>query len=260
MPSPHVLVVDDKENMLKLFCRILGDRYQITTASDGRAGIETFRQGKFDLVVTDVRMPGMSGMQLLVECKRSRPDVMVILMTAYGEVSQAVEAMRHGAYDYITKPFDPDQMVIVIERALKHKVLQDRATQLQDEVESTHGRDAIVGQSAGIRLCLDLVEKAADSDATVLVIGESGTGKELFARAIHYTSKRKALRFVPINCGAMPRDLMESELFGHVKGAFSGADSPKTGLLAEADRGTAFLDEIGELPLGVQVKLNRAIQ
>ncbi len=260
MPSGRILVVDDKENMLKLFCRILGDRYDISTASDGRAGLDLLKAEPFDLVVTDIRMPGISGMELLDECKRINPKTIVILMTAYGEVSQAVEAMRRGAYDYITKPFDPDQIAITIDRALDHKALQDRASELQSEVERAQGPDAIIGESRAIRFCLDLVAKAADSEATVLITGESGTGKELFARAIHYTSKRKAMRFVPINCGAMPKDLMESELFGHVKGAFSGADAIKVGLLEEAKSGTAFLDEISELPLEVQVKLNRAIQ
>ena len=260
MAQGRILVIDDKENMLKLFCRLLADQYEITTATDGRAGLTTFRQGKFDLVVTDIRMPGMSGMQLLVEVKRLRPEVVVILMTAYGEVAQAVEAMKQGAYDYITKPFDPEQMAITIDRALKHKVLQDRATELQAQVEERHGPDSIIGRSPHIQQCLELVRRAADSDTTVLVTGESGTGKELFARAIHYTSKRKQFRFVPINCGAMPKDLIESELFGHLKGAFSGADVNKAGLLEEAEGGTAFLDEIGELPLEVQVKLNRAIQ
>ena len=260
MAQGRILVVDDKENMLKLFCRILADRYDIATATDGRAGLAAFRQGNFDLVVTDIRMPGMSGMQLLLEVKRLRPDVVVILMTAYGEVAQAVEAMKQGAYDYITKPFEPEQMAIIVDRAIRHKVLQDRATELQAQVEAKHGPDSIVGCSRQIAQCLELVKRAADSDATVLITGESGTGKELFARAIHYTSKRGQFRFVPINCGAMPRDLIESELFGHVKGAFSGADTNKTGLLEEADRGTAFLDEISELPIDVQVKLNRAIQ
>ena len=260
MARAHILVVDDKENMLKLFCRLLSDQHDITTAADGRSGLDALKEDDFDLVVTDIRMPGMSGMQLLVEAKRLAPEVVVILMTAYGEVAQAVEAMKQGAYDYITKPFDPDQLAITIDRALQHKLLHDRASELQAQVEEKHGVGSIIGDSPPIRRCLGLVEKAAGSDTTVLITGESGTGKELFARAIHYTSKRTQFRFVPINCGAMPKDLMESELFGHAKGAFSGADTNKIGLLEEADRGTAFLDEIGELPLDVQVKLNRAIQ
>ncbi len=260
MSQGRILVVDDKENMLKLFCRILGDRYEITSAEDGRAGLEAFQEGKFDLVVTDIRMPGLSGMELLQECKRIDPNVVVILMTAYGEVSQAVEAMRCGAYDYITKPFDPDEMVLTIERALEHKTLQERAAVHEEEVERARSAHAIIGESRPIQACLRLVERAAASDATVLITGESGVGKELFARAIHYASARKAMRFVPINCGAIPKDLVESELFGHVKGAFSGADSHKTGLLEEAKGGTVFLDEIAELGVDVQVKLNRAIQ
>ena len=260
MARGRILVVDDKSNMLKLFCRLLSDRHDITTAEDGRAGLEAFRSQDFDLVVTDIRMPGMSGMQLLAEVKRLKPDVDVILMTAYGEVAQAVDAMKQGAYDYVTKPFDPDQLSLTIDRALKHKVLHDRASELQAEVEEKHSLDSIIGDSPGMSACRSLASRAVDSDATVLIVGESGTGKELFARAIHYTSRRRDFRFVPINCGGIPKDLTESEFFGHVKGAFSGADTNKRGLLEEADRGTAFLDEISELPLDVQVKLNRAIQ
>ncbi len=260
MASVRVLVVEDRPNMLRLLTRILKRKYDVVACGDSVRARAHLEAEEFDLLLTDVRMPNLSGMDLLRIAKQAHPHTEVILLTAYGDIPQSVEAMKEGAYQYLTKPFEPDELLIFVKKALAHRDLVRQAEYLQQEIEDKFSFANIIGKSKAIRAATDLVQKAATSDATVLLLGESGTGKELFARAIHFAGNRSNHRFVPINCGAIPRELMESELFGHVKGAFTGANTAKAGLFDEAERGTLFLDEIGELDTPLQVKINRAIQ
>jgi len=262
MERARILVVDDKENILKLFERILGgsEEHELTTAADGARALSLIGAQEFDVVVTDLRMPGPDGFEVLRGVKSRSAETEVIMMTAYATVSDAVEAMKQGAYDYLQKPFDPDEAARVIGRAVERRRLRMQTATLRRELEGVYSFHNLVGKSAIMRDVYRLLEQAAGLDITVLLTGETGTGKELAARAIHYHSARKERRFVPVNCGALPSELVESELFGHVKGAFTGAAGAKPGLFEEAEGGTIFLDEIGELPLAVQVKLNRALQ
>jgi len=257
---PSVLIIDDKASMLKMLTNLLQADYDVQTSTVARDALDAFRQKPSDLVLTDIRMPDMDGMQVLHAVKEDFPETEVVLMTAYATVSQAVDAVKGGAYHYLTKPFEPDELRITLEKAYERKQLREEAQILKEQVERQYGFPSIVGESESMRRVYELARKAADSESTVLLTGESGTGKELFARAIHYGSARRGRRFVAINCGAMPKDLIESELFGHVKGAFSGATKDKPGLFMEADRGTLFLDEISELDAELQVKINRALQ
>ncbi len=259
MAPVRVLVADDKENMLKLFAKILADGYEVETAADGGRALGLVATRDYDVVVTDIRMPGADGFELLAAVKARAPATEVVLMTGYATVPDAVRAMKAGAFDYLEKPFDPDAALAVVARAAEHKRSVDaaRGAVRPGEEDAFHN---LVGRSAAMRAVYRLLEKAAQTDATVLLLGETGTGKELAARAIHYHSARKERRFVPVNCGALPGELVESELFGHAKGAFTGAATAKRGLFEEAEGGTIFLDEIGELPLPVQVKLNRVLQ
>jgi DNA-binding NtrC family response regulator len=256
----RVLVVDDKENILKLFEKILAEGYEVTTALDGARALSLLATGDFDVVVTDIRMPGAGGFEVLAAVKARSPSTEVVMMTGYGTVGDAVRAMKLGAYDYLEKPFDPDAAALAVARAAERRRLRDEAASLRRELQGIHAFHNLVGKSGRMRDVYRLLEQAAGLDITVLLGGETGTGKELAARAIHYHSSRKERRFVPVNCGALPPDLVESELFGHARGAFTGATSAKGGLFEEADGGTIFLDEIGELPLQTQVKLNRVIQ
>ncbi|MBK9036490.1 MAG: sigma-54-dependent Fis family transcriptional regulator [Myxococcales bacterium] len=260
MTRARVLVVDDKENMLKLFAKLLGDAYELVTAGDGARALALVQAQPFDVIVTDLRMPGADGFEVLRAVKQRQPDAEVIMMTGYATVNDAVEAIKLGAYDYLEKPFDPDAAALAVARALERKRLKEQAANLQKELQHLHAFHNIIGKSRAMQAVYRLLEQAAGLDITVLITGDTGTGKELAARAIHYQSARKAGRFVPVNCGALPSELVESELFGHARGAFSGAATAKPGLFEEAVGGTIFLDEIGELPLAVQVKLNRALQ
>jgi two-component system response regulator AtoC len=250
MKRARVLVVDDKEAYLSLFRRISPPDLEIVCAADGAQALARLSAERFDLVVSDIRMPGLDGLSLLRRVRDAGIDCEIVLMTAYGTIAEAVQAMKYGASDFLTKPFDPDAAVAAMEQALRRKV---RATGKAKEPR-------LLGESAAMKGIFDLVARAAASDATVAITGESGTGKELVAMAIHEASARSARRFVPVNCGALPDALIESELFGHVRGAFTGAATNKRGLFEEAHGGTLFLDEIGELPIGVQVKLTRALQ
>jgi two-component system response regulator HydG len=257
----RVLVADDKENFVKLLRRILPeDRYDVTTAEDGARALALLAAGEFDVVVSDIRMPGADGMAVLREARARDPDVEVVLMTAYATVPAAVDAMRQGAFDYLSKPFEPDEALLIVERAVERRRLRQEARDLRRALQGIHRIDNLVARSPVMAPVLALVQRAAASDATVLITGESGTGKEVVARAIHASGERRARPFVAVNCGAIPESLMESELFGHVRGAFTGATSDRRGLFEEADGGTIFLDEIGELPLPMQVKLNRVLQ
>ncbi len=259
MPRTRVLVADDKENMVKLFAKILADGFEVESAADGARALALVATRTYDVVVTDIRMPGAGGFELLQAVKARAPATEVVMMTGYATIADAVRAMKMGAFDYLEKPFDPDAALAVVTRAAEHKRVADAARRAAapGEEDAFH---ALVGRSAAMRAVYRLLEKAAQVDATVLLLGETGTGKELAARAIHYHSARKERRFVPVNCGALPGELVESELFGHAKGAFTGAASAKRGLFEEANGGTIFLDEVGELPLAAQVKLNRVLQ
>jgi two-component system response regulator AtoC len=261
MADVRVLVADDKENLRRLVSRILADAggYAVDEADDGARALALVATRAYDVVVTDIRMPGADGFELLAAVKARDPSVEVVMMTGYATVQDAVRAMKRGAFDYLEKPFDPDAALGVVARAAERKRVADAARRAAPpgEEESFH---ALVGGSGTMRAVYRLLEKAAGVDATVLLTGETGTGKELAARAIHYQSARRERRFVPVNCGALPGELVESELFGHARGAFTGAAAAKAGLFEEAQGGTLFLDEVGELPLPAQVKLNRVLQ
>jgi len=255
-----VLVVDDRMPMLKLFLRLLREKFAVTTAESSSDALAAFERDEPDVVVTDIKMPDGDGLTLFRKIKELKPETEVILMTAFADVSQAVEAIHQGAFHYVMKPFEPDQLLAILDRALERKRLVEKTRYLEAEVASRGGASGIVGTSEPIKRVLELVDRVAASDSTVLVSGESGTGKELVARAIHSRSPRSAGRFVAVNCGAFPRDLVEAELFGHARGAFSGATGAKKGLVEEADGGTLLLDEVSEIDASLQVKLNRAIQ
>ncbi len=259
MTQARVLVVDDKDNIVKLLARVLSPEFVVATAADGTRALGLIAATEFDVILSDIRMPGADGMAVLQETRRLYPDTEVILMTAFATVQDAVAAMKLGAYDYLQKPFEPDEALMLVRSAMERRRLRAQARDLQGALASAHRFDGIVAESAPMRKVLELVHRAASSDATVLITGESGTGKKLVAHAIHTASARHQNRFVPVNCGAMAETLFEAELFGHSKGAFTGATVDHAGLFEEADNGTLLVDEIGELPLAMQVKLDRAL-
>jgi DNA-binding NtrC family response regulator len=260
MIRPRVLVVDDKDTMVKLLARVLSSEFDVTTAADGTRALGLIASQPFDVVVSDIRMPGADGMAVLTETRRVQPDTEVILMTAFATVQAAVEAMKLGAYDYLQKPFEPEEALLLARRAAERKHLRTQARDLEAALASAHRFENLIAESPAMRKVLELIKRAATSDATVLITGESGVGKEVVAHAIHGASARAKPRFVAINCGAMPEQLFEAELFGYMKGAFTGASADHRGLFEQAHGGSLFLDEIGELPLALQVKLNRALQ
>ena len=254
---PRILVVDDKPNMLGLFSKILRDVGDVVTADGGRRGIERLDAERFDVVVTDIRMPDVDGREVLRHARSLPKPPEVILMTAFATLETAIEALRLGAYDYLTKPFDPDDARAVVERALSKRGVEPKKSTTATNVERWEG---LVGRSPAMIDVFRLLERVAPSDASILLIGESGTGKELLARAVHVRSARASRRFVAVNCAAIPSTLMESELFGYAKGAFSGATTARAGLFEEADGGTLFLDEIGDMRRTLQAKLTRALE
>ncbi len=257
----RVLVVDDERSMrefLEIFFRSEG--YDVTTAGDLASAHLHLETNEFDVAVTDVRMPGGSGIELLHTVRESSPETVVIIMTAFASTDTAIAAIRDGAYDYITKPFKVEELRLVVEKALEKKLLSSENRRLRSELRS-HERDrSIIGSSAAINRVFDVIAQVADTKANVLLTGESGTGKELVARSIHNSGARRGRPFIALNCAAIPENLLESELFGHVKGSFTGAVRNKEGLFEAADSGTLFLDEVGELTLPLQVKLLRVIQ
>jgi two-component system NtrC family response regulator len=259
--SHPILIVDDEESLCRVTqVRLQKAGYQAEAAGSAEEALEKLARTSYSLVLTDLRMPGASGLDLLRRVKAEYPDIVVIVVTAYGSVDTAVEAMRAGAYDYLTKPIDGDALLIVIGRALEHLKMREEIQTLRSSLDRKYGFESIIGKSRSLLYTLDVASRAAQSDSTVLLRGETGTGKELMAKAIHFSSRRKSGPFVAINCGAIPRELLESELFGHVKGAFTGAVNHKKGKVEAADGGTLFLDEIGEMPVELQVKLLRMIQ
>ncbi len=256
-----VLVVDDDAEMRELVRDVLAERgHQVTMASGGKEALQRLAEGDYAAVLTDLRMKEMQGIELLGEIKRLYPDTGVILMTAFGSVETAVEAMKHGASDYLVKPVKTDELVRVVERVLREAALRREIARLRREVHKEYSFHQILGKSKPMQEVFDLIRRVADSPTNVLITGESGTGKELVAKAIHYNSDRRHAPFVPVNCAAIPESLLESELFGHLKGAFTDARMDKRGLFEEAHTGTLFLDEISELPIMLQAKLLRAIQ
>ena len=259
--SGRILVVDDDfahRTMLRTL--ITGWGYEVIEADDGAAAVEAVQKDPFDLVLTDIRMVRVSGLEALEEIHRFNPALPVILMTAYASVETAVEALKKGAYDYLTKPLDFDELRLALERALEHGHLREENRMLRESLGARFDRGSLIGRSAAMTRLLDLVAQVAPSEATVLVTGESGTGKEMIAGAIHTNSPRKGGPFIRINCAAIAETLLESELFGHEKGSFTGAERRKEGKFRQADRGTIFLDEVSEMSLGMQVKLLRVLQ
>lgn len=257
----NILVIDDDESLNRVLEHMLTeDGHRVTTAADGQQGLGLFKKGDFDIVLTDLMMPKFDGMAVLKEVKRLNRETIVIFITAYGTVENAVEACRLGAADYLTKPFSHEQLSFVIEKAVRMRELLSENIRLQTELTEKYRFDNIIGRSARMEEVFQLAGRVAQSDATVLLLGESGTGKELIARAIHYSSPRSEHRFMPINCASIPDNLMESEFFGHVRGAFTGAVRDKKGKFEIADGGTIFLDEVGDLKGELQAKLLRFLQ
>lgn len=261
MNSPNILVVDDDENLrwvLKTQLEELG--YTVSTAAEGEEALAAIEKEAPALVLTDLKMPRVSGMELLDRIRTEYPEVPVVMITAFGTIQSAVQAMRAGAYDYLTKPIDFEELALVVNRVLEHFRLVAEVQTLRANLDRKYGFENIIGHSEPLLSLLDTAARAAQSASTILIHAETGTGKELLARAIHFNSRRRDKPFITINCGAIPRELLESELFGHVKGSFTGAVSHKVGKVEMADRGTLFLDEIGEMPGELQPKLLRLIQ
>jgi two-component system NtrC family response regulator len=259
--TPRILVVDDDESLRRVTqVQLEQAGFSTQTAADGNEALAALQKAPAQLVITDLKMPGMSGLELLRRIRADYPEVVVVVITAYGTVESAVEAMRAGAYDYITKPVHPEELELVSKRALQHLQLLEENRALRSSLDAKYGFESIIGRSRSLLYVLDMAARAAQTDATVLIHGETGTGKELLAKAVHFNSSRREKPFVTINSGAIPKDLLESELFGHVKGSFTGAVAHRTGKVETADGGTLFLDEIGEMPLELQVKLLRLIQ
>jgi two-component system response regulator HydG len=259
--SEHILIVDDDQAHRTMLKTLLGGwGYAVTEADDGAAAVAAVREGPFDLILMDIRMIRVSGLEALSQIKAFNPAIPVILMTAYASVETAVEALKKGAYDYLTKPLDFDKLRLTIRRAMEHLRLAEENRLLRENLQDRFDRGNILGHSAAMNRLLETVAQIAPTEATVLITGESGTGKELIAGAIHYGSHRKDGPFVKINCAALTESLLESELFGHERGAFTGADRRKEGKFRQADGGTLFLDEVSEMSLGMQVKLLRTLQ
>ncbi|MBI5854839.1 MAG: sigma-54-dependent Fis family transcriptional regulator [Nitrospirae bacterium] len=257
----RILVVDDDQNLLHLLkMRLLAMGFGVTTCTTGEDGIAEAQKEVFDLAITDLRLPGQDGLAVLEELLLINPALPVLVLTAHGSIPNAVEAMRKGAYGYLTKPFDVTELKVYIDKALTQQRMSREIQRLKSLVKELYGLENVVARSAKMQILLQQVAQVADTDTTVCITGETGTGKEVIARVVHCNSKRARGAFIAVNCGAIPDNLFESELFGHVRGAFTGAFGAKRGLFQSASGGTLFLDEIGEMPLPLQVKLLRAIQ
>src|SRR5208337_2427559 len=256
-----ILVVDDDRAMTSMLAEVLeAEGYNMLTANSGNEALALIRQEAPELVISDLRMSGMNGHQLQSEIKQLCPDLPVVINTGFGSIVTAVESMKRGAFDFITKPFTNDQLIIVVGRALEDRQLRQEVRRLRGELARTYGVENIIATSPAMMELLEIVVRIADSPASVLLTGESGTGKDLIARALHFQSRRATAPFIPINCAAIPDNLLESELFGHLQGAFTDARVSKTGLFQAANRGTLFLDEIGEMPVPLQAKLLTVIE
>ncbi len=260
MSKDKILLVEDQETTREFVAMILGDSdYEVEAAVDGEQAIDMLDEYDYDLILTDLKLGGLSGIDVLRKAITRDPAPTVVIMTAHGTIENAVEAIKIGAYDYLTKPVGSDELLNSIRRGLDHHRLATRVRSLESQLERDFRIDNLVGKSPKMRQVIESVRQVSKSDATVLIEGESGTGKELVARAIHANSRRRSHGFVAINCGALPDTLLESELFGYVKGAFTGAQETRKGLFEEAHEGTIFLDEIGETSPAFQVKLLRAL-
>lgn len=256
-----ILVIDDEKSMRDFLAIMLKkEGYQVHLADNGKTALNTINKNVFDLVISDIRLPDIGGIEILKHCKKVSPETDFILITAYASIETAIDALKMGASDYIFKPFDIDQIKIKINQCISKKRLERENVYLKRSVEKHFQFENIIGHSPKMQMIFDLVRKISNTSSTILITGESGTGKELVSKAIHFNSLRKDQSFISINCGAMPENLLESELFGHVKGAFTGAVQSKKGLFEVADKGTLLLDEIGETSQGMQVKLLRALQ
>ena len=261
MSGATLLLIDDEPRLRQLLARILQlEGYTVLEAENARAGLKMLEHNPVHVIICDVKLPDGNGVDLTARFKQTYPATEVIVLTAYGTIADGVSAMRNGAFDYITKGDDNDKIIPLVSRAVEKANLQFRIKQLEDQVQKRHGFDSIIGQSKSIQQSIDLARRVAITDTTVLLTGETGTGKEVFAQAIHQGSLRRNGSFVAVNCGALGRDILESELFGHRAGAFTGANRDQKGLFAEADKGTIFLDEIGEMPLDLQAKLLRVLE
>jgi DNA-binding response OmpR family regulator len=257
----QILLVDDEESMREFLSIMLHrEGYRVDAVGDGAQAVERLKVQGYDLVISDIKMPRLNGFELLAHIRERFPETVVLMITAFSTTEEAVEAMKQGAYDYITKPFKNEEIRLVIKNALERRTLRQENLQLKKELDRRYSFGSLIGKSKKMQEVYDLIEKVAASRANVLVAGESGTGKELVAKAIHYNSERKEKPFIAVNCGAIPENLLESELFGHEKGSFTGAVQQKAGLFEVANGGTLFLDEIGELPPPMQVKLLRVLQ
>ncbi|HLA00095.1 MAG TPA: sigma-54 dependent transcriptional regulator [Thermodesulfovibrionales bacterium] len=257
----RILIVEDEKSMREVLKILLeGERYEVVSASDGLEGLSYLANDIFDLVITDIKMPKVDGFELLKKTKEISPDTIVIMITAFGTTEAAIEAMKSGAYDYINKPFKIDEIRLIVEKALEKKRLSEEVSLLRKRVKTTYRLENIIGQSPQMQELFRLIPKVAQSSSNVLIIGESGSGKELVAAALHNLSNRKDRNLVAINCAAFPEGLLESELFGHMRGSFTGAVHNKQGLFEIADSGSLFLDEIGEMPINLQAKLLRVLE
>jgi DNA-binding NtrC family response regulator len=258
---PSILVIDDKESMRQMLAKTLeSEGYEVDVARDGEVGLDKAKEKRFDLVLTDLKLPNMDGLRVLSSFKELDPEISVIVMTAYGTIETAVQAIKQGAFDFLTKPFDVDHLNVLIQRALENRRLLAENVLLREELAQSLGFTEIIGKSEKMKEVTRLVKKVAPSDTTVLLLGESGTGKELFARAIHSLSLRGNGPYVAINCAAIPRELLENELFGSERGAYTGAVVRKMGKFEIAEKGTIFLDEIGDLDIALQAKILRVLQ
>ena len=261
MTKHSILIVDDDESLRRIIEYNLKQRGYHTTAVDSaEKALDALRKSQFNLLISDMKLPGKDGVELMMETKELRPDLPVIFITAFGTIEKAVEAMKAGAYDYITKPFERDELLITVEKVLEYQRVKDENVKLHSELDIRFGFSNIIGSSQAMREIFVTIGKIAGTDATILITGESGTGKELIARAIHQTSDRAKSPMVTVNCAAIPHDLLESELFGYVPGAFTGAIKEKMGKFVAADGSTIFLDEIGDLHPELQAKLLRVLQ
>jgi two-component system response regulator PilR (NtrC family) len=257
----RILIVDDEESIREFFQIMLKrEGYEVFTASNGREGLEALKKAQVDLIISDIQMPEVSGLEFLAKVKEQDPEAVVVMITAFGSTETAIEAMKLGAHDYVQKPFKIDEVKIIISKALESRKLKLENVQLKKELGTKYAFDNIIGSAPPMLRIYEMVKRVANTKSSVLITGESGTGKELIARAIHYNGPLKDKPFVTVNCGAIPENLMESEMFGHKKGSFTGAIADKKGLFEVANGGTIFLDELGELPLHMQVKLLRVLQ
>ncbi|MDA3800063.1 MAG: sigma-54 dependent transcriptional regulator [Kiritimatiellae bacterium] len=256
-----ILLVDDEPSILSVLSTLLkAEKYDVTPALGGEKALEILKKEKFNLMLSDIRMNGMSGLELLKHCNKNISDMVIIMLTAYGSVETAIQALKLGAFDYVTKPFKLDELLMTVQRALEYSKAITENKELKTQIKTRYMLENIIAESPAMQNVCEMIKRVAPTDTTILICGDSGTGKELVARAIHANSTRKDKKFMAVNCAALPEALLESEMFGHVRGAFTGATSDKVGLFESAKGGTIFLDEISSMPLSIQSKLLRMLQ